>query len=132
MHLFSILSFYFILFCYCETILLHKGGDLTTKRAKFDQEGGGEILVERHMVDDVASTVDLHISSSHLNFDASTLTTEPPARFEGATMDQLPREMHGMTIRDIKTDGHIETVWICVLFFFRIFLLFVSEFFGSF
>nr|XP_018682279.1 PREDICTED: shaggy-related protein kinase theta-like isoform X3 [Musa acuminata subsp. malaccensis] len=85
------------------------GGDLTTKRAKFDQEGGGEILVERHMVDDVASTVDLHISSSHLNFDASTLTTEPPARFEGATMDQLPREMHGMTIRDIKTDGHIET-----------------------
>ncbi|XP_064964762.1 shaggy-related protein kinase theta-like isoform X2 [Musa acuminata AAA Group] len=85
------------------------GGDLTTKRAKFDQEGGGEILVEQHMVDDVASTVDLHISSSHLNFDASTLTTEPPARFEGATMDQLPREMHGMTIRDIKTDGHIET-----------------------
>ncbi|URE07708.1 shaggy-related protein kinase [Musa troglodytarum] len=91
------------------TILLRKGGDLTTKRAKFDQEGGGEILVERHMVDDVASTVDLHVSSSHLNFDASTLTTEPPARFEGATMDQLPREMHGMTIRDIKTDGHIET-----------------------
>ncbi|CAL9160233.1 unnamed protein product, partial [Musa hybrid cultivar] len=85
------------------------GGDLTTKRAKFDQVGGGEILVERHMVDDVASTVDLHISSSHLNFDANTLTTEPPARFEGAAMDQLPREMHGMTIRDNKTDGHIET-----------------------
>ncbi|KAJ8499698.1 hypothetical protein OPV22_010250 [Ensete ventricosum] len=83
------------------------GGDLGTKRAKFDQEGG-EILTERHLVDDKVSTMDQRISLYHLDLDASTSSTDPPARFGAATMDQLPREMHGMTIREDKPDGHNE------------------------
>ncbi|RWV98865.1 hypothetical protein GW17_00038261, partial [Ensete ventricosum] len=88
-------------------ILSCKGGDLGTKRAKFDQEGG-EILTERHLVEDKVSTMDQRISLYHLDLDASTSSTDPPARFGAATMDQLPREMHGMTIREDKPDGHNE------------------------
>ncbi|URD96423.1 shaggy-related protein kinase [Musa troglodytarum] len=83
------------------------GGDLGTKRAKFDQEGG-EILMERHLGEDKVSTMDQRISLYHLDLDASTSSSDPPARFEAATMDQLPREMHGMTIREDKPDSHNE------------------------
>lgn len=88
---------------------MHKGGDFGTKRAKFDQEEG-DIHLEQQIIGDKVSNTDQHASSSRLNFDASTSSAEPPARFQSATIDQLPREMHGMTISEDKVGSHIEKV----------------------
>ncbi|OAY64371.1 shaggy-related protein kinase NtK-1-like [Ananas comosus] len=71
------------------------GGDCGSKRAKVDQDGAGDILIEPHLVEDKFTVVDR--SSSHLSTEAST-----------SGVDQLPNEMNEMKIRDDKVNDHKE------------------------
>nr|XP_029119913.1 shaggy-related protein kinase theta isoform X3 [Elaeis guineensis] len=84
------------------------GGDPGTKRAKFDQDGAGEVSSEPHLVEDKAVGLDQNMTSTHLHLDASTSNMDPPARTEDAAVDQLPKEMHEMTIKDDKVEDHNE------------------------
>lgn len=73
---------------------------------KLDQEEGQEIVIKPHVVEDKPSELDQHTVSSQVNIDVITSVTDNPVITEEAAVDQLPREMHGMTIRDDKVDGH--------------------------
>jgi len=84
------------------------GGDPGTKRAKFDQDGAGEVSSEQHLVEDKSVGLDHSTTSTHLPLDASTSNMDPPARTEDAAVDQLPKEMHEMTIKDDKVEDHNE------------------------
>ncbi|XP_073001365.1 shaggy-related protein kinase epsilon-like [Typha latifolia] len=80
------------------------GGDSDTKRAKFDQHGLGDIVIEPHLVGEKALDVDQKTSSSHLDIDGNTSSLNPPMKTEESCFDQLPEEMNEMTIRDEKVD----------------------------
>ncbi|XP_038982560.1 shaggy-related protein kinase alpha-like isoform X2 [Phoenix dactylifera] len=84
------------------------GGDPGTKRPKFDQDGAGEVSTEPHLVADKAVSLDKNAASTHLQLDASTSNGDSPARTEHAAVNQLPNEMHEMTIRDDKVEGRNE------------------------
>ncbi|XP_010933863.1 shaggy-related protein kinase epsilon [Elaeis guineensis] len=84
------------------------GGDPGTKRPKFDQDGAGEVFTGPHLVADKAISVDKNTTSTHLHLDANMSNGDSSARTGHAAVDQLPNEMHVMTIRDDKVEGHNE------------------------
>ncbi|WOL10592.1 shaggy-related protein kinase alpha isoform X2 [Canna indica] len=83
-------------------------GDVGTKRPKVDQDKGGEIFIEPHMDEDEYIELDQHLAFNHINCDASSSSSDPPVRTEHATIDQLPKGMYDMSIRDDKVGAHIE------------------------
>ena len=98
--------------------LLHQDGDSGTKRAKVDQDIGGEVPAESDMVEAKAMDVDLPTAPSHLDSDANASNVDPNDRAEKAVVDQLPKEMHDMTIRDEKVNDQSEKVHAVFLFFY--------------
>ncbi|XP_042430627.1 shaggy-related protein kinase alpha-like isoform X1 [Zingiber officinale] len=58
-----------------------------------------DVLTEKSMADNKISTLDQHMASSDVNVDARTLTSKATTK-----VDQLPKKMHGMAIRDNKVD----------------------------
>jgi len=90
--------------------LLHQDGDSGTKRAKVDQDTGGEVPAEPDMVEAKAMDVDLPTAPSHLDSDANASIIDPNGRTEKAGVEQLPKEMHEMTIRDEKVNDQSDKV----------------------
>lgn len=80
------------------------GGDPGTKRAKVDQDVEERIAAEPNQTQEKVLGLDLQTSSGNLNCEASTSGVEPTARTEEPGVDQLPKEMHEMTIKDDKAD----------------------------
>lgn len=66
---------------------------------------------EPHLFADKAVSLDKNTASTHLHLDANIPNGDSPARTEHAAVDQLPNEMHEMTIRDDKVKGHNEKVY---------------------
>ncbi|KAJ4746790.1 Shaggy-related protein kinase theta [Rhynchospora pubera] len=85
-------------------------GDSGTKRAKVDQDSEGEIIIEPHLTGkSVANGEEMNIETQLENNEASTSTAAPPALCtDDSPVDQLPKEMHEMTIRDDKADEPCE------------------------
>lgn len=81
-------------------------GDSGSKRAKVDQGAGGEVPAEPDMGEHKAMDVDLNTEPTHLDVDASDLT----GRTEQGGVDQLPKEMHEMAIRDDTAHDQIDKV----------------------
>lgn len=86
--------------------LLPQDGDSGSKRAKVDQDAGGEVPAEPDMGEHKAMDVDLNTEPTHLDIDASAIT----GRTEQGGVDQLPMEMHEMTIRDDKAHDKVDKV----------------------
>ncbi|GLT77587.1 hypothetical protein SLA2020_491570 [Shorea laevis] len=74
------------------------GGDTSAKRAKVDQDTEGKLRN--------ATGLEQYIASTSLGPVASTSDTSSDARTEKSGVDQLPKEMHEMRIRDEKTANH--------------------------
>lgn len=91
---------------YCFLVLLHswQGGDPGTKRAKVDQDVEERIAAEPIQTQEKVLGLDLQTSSGNLKCEASTSGVDPTARTEEPGVDQLPKEMHEMTIKDDKVD----------------------------
>ncbi|KAK1284926.1 Shaggy-related protein kinase theta [Acorus calamus] len=87
------------------------GGDPGTKRAKVDQDVEMKVSMETHMVvDDKSMVIDQHIVSMPLVSDegASNVVVASDSMNEkpGGAVDQLPKELHGMKIKDEKLGAH--------------------------
>ncbi|KAH7686852.1 Non-specific serine/threonine protein kinase protein [Dioscorea alata] len=80
------------------------GGDPGTKRAKVDQDVEERIAAEPNQTQEKVLGLDLQTSSGNLKCEASTSGVDPTARTEEPGVDQLPKEMHEMTIKDDKAD----------------------------
>ncbi|KAJ0971115.1 hypothetical protein J5N97_019074 [Dioscorea zingiberensis] len=80
------------------------GGDPGTKRAKVDQDVEVRIATEPNLTQEKALGLDLQTSSAQLDCAASSSGTDPTAKTEEAGVDQLPKEMHEMTIKDDNAD----------------------------
>jgi hypothetical protein len=90
-----------------------KNGDSGTKRAKVDMDGDGEIIViETNLTGESVSNEDeMQTTIRSENNEASTSNAAPPApRIDDSSVDQLPKEMHDMKIRDDKADDPCEKV----------------------
>lgn len=90
--------------------LLFKGGDSGTKRVKVDQDAEGKIPGEPHLPLEATMNLDKDTTSTLLETDASSSNVTSIGRVEKASVDQLPKEMHEMKIRDDKVDNHDEKV----------------------
>lgn len=76
-----------------------------------------EVLTEKSMADNKISTVDQHMASSDMNVDARTLTSE------ATKVDQLPKKMHDMKMRDDKVviqDEKVCTMYFCLKYYFSV------------
>eukprot|EP00262_Sarcandra_glabra_P005876 TRINITY_DN1779_c0_g1_i9.p1 TRINITY_DN1779_c0_g1~~TRINITY_DN1779_c0_g1_i9.p1 ORF type:complete len:169 (-),score=37.92 TRINITY_DN1779_c0_g1_i9:662-1168(-) len=82
------------------------GGDSGSKRVKVDQDVEGKILKETRLGEDTTQSIEQHITSTSLETDASTSNVASIARTEKDGLDQLPKELHEMKIRDDKSDSH--------------------------
>ncbi|XXG67201.1 hypothetical protein AAC387_Pa06g0603 [Persea americana] len=84
------------------------GGDSGTKRVKVDQDAEGKIPGEPHLPLEATMNLDKDTTSTLLETDASSSNVASIGRVEKASVDQLPKEMHEMKIRDDKVDNHDE------------------------
>ncbi|XP_078166758.1 shaggy-related protein kinase alpha-like isoform X2 [Carex rostrata] len=83
-------------------------GDLGTKRAKVDQDSDGEIIIEPHLAgESVSNGEEMKTTTQLENNEASTSSAAPAPRTDDL-VDQLPKEMHDMKIRDDKADDSCE------------------------
>lgn len=81
------------------------GGDCNTKRVKVEQEVEQEGSVESHPADNKTETIEENMASTSQENGASTSDVPSVPKTEKTGVDQLPKEMHEMKIRDDKTDN---------------------------
>jgi hypothetical protein len=102
--------------CYVFSL---KNGDSGTKRAKVDLDSEGEIIIEPHLTrenvckgEEIQTTTQSENNEASIeNNEASTSSAAPPAPgIHDSSVDQLPKEMHDMKIRDAKADDPCEKV----------------------
>jgi len=85
------------------------GGDAATKRAKFEQEGGGADILEASV--SAASAGEASEQRMAGSFDSSVVgnvgasSTTTFRKTGNSGVDKLPKEMHEMKIRDDKSDN---------------------------
>ncbi|XP_008803034.1 shaggy-related protein kinase epsilon-like isoform X1 [Phoenix dactylifera] len=82
------------------------GGDSSMKKVKVEQDVEGKECTEHSVVENKAMGLEQLTTSAHLDSDASTSSKGPTTRLKNAGIDQLSKEMHEMTIRNDKADGH--------------------------
>lgn len=89
-----------------------KNGDPGTKRAKVDLDTDGEIVIELHLTgESVSNGEEMHTGTQLEKNEASTSSAAPPVpKTDDSSVDQLPKEMHDMKIRDDKADDPCEKV----------------------
>lgn len=88
-----------------------KNGDSGTKRAKVDLDSDGEIIIEPHLAgESVSNGEEMKTTTQLENNEASTSSAAPAPRTDDSSVDQLPKEMHDMKIRDDKADDPCEKV----------------------
>lgn len=85
-------------------------GDSVIKRSKVDPDTGAEIPAESDMVEDKAMDIDIQTGPTCLDSDAKISNIDPTARTEEPNFDQLPKEMHEMTIGDMKIHDQSDKV----------------------
>uniref|UniRef100_A0A2P2M3Z1 Uncharacterized protein n=1 Tax=Rhizophora mucronata TaxID=61149 RepID=A0A2P2M3Z1_RHIMU len=81
------------------------GGDLGTKRAKFDLEIDRATDGESHIVERNSTSLQQHMATTSMEAATRTSNQSSVARTEKLGYDQLPKEMHEMRIRDEKTSN---------------------------
>lgn len=100
--------------CYGKVLIfpsiLYQGGDSGTKRVKVDKDAEGKIPGEPHLPEKPTMNLDKDTTSTLLEADASSSNVASIGRIEKTSVDQLPKEMHEMKIRDDKVDNHDEKV----------------------
>ncbi|KAG1359201.1 Shaggy-related protein kinase theta [Cocos nucifera] len=82
------------------------GGDSSMKKVKVEQDVEGKESTEHSVVEDKSMGLKQLTTLAHLDSDASTSSKGPTTRAKNAGIDQLPKEMHEMTIRNNKADRH--------------------------
>ncbi|XP_077234581.1 shaggy-related protein kinase epsilon-like [Tasmannia lanceolata] len=79
------------------------GGGSGTKRVKVDEEVEGKVGTEPHLGGDTTMGLEHQMASTSLETDASTSNMDSIAK--KTDLDQLPKELHEMKIRDDKPDS---------------------------
>ncbi|XP_039042545.1 shaggy-related protein kinase epsilon-like isoform X2 [Hibiscus syriacus] len=85
------------------SVSTNPGGETGTKRTKVGQESECKVNEESNFVERSTAGTGDNMASSTLETVASTSNVASVARIEKPSVDQLPNEMHKMTIRDEKT-----------------------------
>lgn len=109
---------FILIYSYLDAIinLLHQDGDSVMKKPKVDPDTGAEVSAESDMVEDKAMDVDLPSGPTYMGSDAMASNTDSTTRFGGSGANQLPKEMHEMTIVDEKTHDQSDKVHIVFVF----------------